>query len=278
MKHLSIIARSCYALCIGCLGVQQFIYKDFRPVILPEWPGWIHHSPWFAFIVGAALLVAAIMISFEKMGGMIEITLGIGMLIFFLAFHVPNQIFIIPYKFHLGLWTDALKELALAGGAFILAVFSSTRQWDEKSIGFRLTQDQLMRLGKIFFSTTMISFGIDHFLYTESISNLVPAWIPDHIFWTYFAGIALIGSGTAIVLNIFVKQVAILLSMMLLLWVILLHIPRAIADPHVASGNEITSAFEALAFSGISLTIAIMSVSKVQSKLPELTQTKVQAK
>ncbi len=36
------------------------------------------------------------------------------------------------------------------------------------------------------FSITMISFGIDHFLYTEGIATLVPAWIPNHIFLDLF--------------------------------------------------------------------------------------------
>jgi hypothetical protein len=43
---------------------------------------------------------------------------------------------------------------------------------------------------------------------------------------------------------------------MLFLWVILLHIPRAIADPHSGNGNEWTSVFQALAFSGIAFILS----------------------
>src|SRR4051812_9525369 len=104
----------------------------------------------------------------------------------------------------------------------------------------------------------MIEFGYGHLLYTESVSTLVPVWVPGHIFWTYFAAGALIGSGVAIILKIKIELVSLLLSIMLFLWVILLHIPRAIADPYTANGNEITSVFEALAFSGIALGISCM--------------------
>ena len=103
--------------------------------------------------------------------------------------------------------------------------------------------------------TTRSIFGIDHFFYTEFVAALVPSWMPDHIFWTYFAAVALIGSGVAIIIKIRLRPIALLLSVMLFLWLILLHIPRAIADPHVNDGNEITSVFEALAFSGIALGI-----------------------
>jgi hypothetical protein len=43
---------------------------------------------------------------------------------------------------------------------------------------------------------------------------------------------------------------------MIFLWFIMLHIPRAIADPHSGNGNEWTSVFEALAFSGIAFLMA----------------------
>jgi hypothetical protein len=49
---------------------------------------------------------------------------------------------------------------------------------------------------------------------------------------------------------------------MIFLWLIVLHIPRAIAEPYVAKGNEITSVFEALAFSGIALGIVLMPKKK----------------
>jgi hypothetical protein len=102
----------------------------------------------------------------------------------------------------------------------------------------------------------MISFGLDHFFYTDGISTIVPNWIPWHIFWTYFAGVALIGSGVTIILKIQLKLSALLLSLMIFLWLIVLHIPRAIADPYSLQGNEVSSVFEAFGFSGIAYLIA----------------------
>jgi len=52
------------------------------------------------------------------------------------------------------------------------------------------------------------------------------------------------------------RDVALLLGLMLFFWVFMLHIPRAIADPHSGNGNEWASVFEALAFSGIAFLIA----------------------
>jgi hypothetical protein len=45
---------------------------------------------------------------------------------------------------------------------------------------------------------------------------------------------------------------------MIFLWVLMLHIPRAIADPYTNVRNEWASVFEALAFSGIAFMLAAM--------------------
>jgi hypothetical protein len=49
---------------------------------------------------------------------------------------------------------------------------------------------------------------------------------------------------------------------MLLIWFAILHIPRAIADPYSGKGNEITSVFQALAFSGIAFVIAVIAKAR----------------
>jgi len=123
--------------------------------------------------------------------------------------------------------------------------------------GSSVTNNTLLSLGRIFFSIMLIVFGIDHILYKEFVAPLVPAWIPGPMFWAYFGSIALIGSGICILFKIKIRLVGILLGTMLLLWFIILHIPRAIADPYAGKGNEITSVFQALAFSGIAFVIAI---------------------
>jgi hypothetical protein len=75
-------------------------------------------------------------------------------------------------------------------------------------------------------------------------------------FWMYFGGAALIAGGLGIMIKPTRRLAALLTGIMLFLWVILLHIPRAIADPHSGDGNEWTSVFEAFAFSGIAFLIS----------------------
>ena len=80
---------------------------------------------------------------------------------------------------------------------------------------------------------------------------LVPAWIPGHMFWTYFAGVALIAGGVGLLLPQTARLAAALSGVMIFLWVVLLHVPRAMAATDAQSRNEWTAVFEALAISGI---------------------------
>ncbi|MFI5186892.1 MAG: hypothetical protein ACHQF0_09220 [Chitinophagales bacterium] len=273
MKNWIKISRFFYGIGVAGLGVQQFIYPDLRPVIWPPgWPSWIHSSTW-AYIVGAALITAAILIIAGKKAKMASLLLGLFLLIIFLLIQCTYVLFVQPnFPRHLALWTDPLKELALSGGAFVLAQLCDDELNASSRSLLSTVLKKLIPFGMIFFSITMISFGIDHFFYTEFVAGLVPSWFPDHIFWTYFAGVALIGSGVAIILEIRVERVAALLSTMLFLWFVLLHIPRAIADPYGLQGNEISSVFEALTFSGIALGIAIIYKDKINPTKNEFTK------
>jgi hypothetical protein len=246
-----------FGIAIAGLGIQQFLYAGFRPVILPSGSSPLFGIVFWACLTGAVLIAAAFAIIFEKQGRVISLWLGGLFLAFFCFGHVPFELFADPYGQHLGTWTNALKELALSGGAFVVAgsfpLIKINGKRQPAIIGWL---EKLIPAGPVFFSITMICFGIDHFLYTDFVKSLVPAWIAHEVFWTYFAAVALIGSGIAIIFRIRLRLVGMLLGSMLFLWLLMLHIPRAVADPYGDKGNEITSVFEALGFSGIAFIIA----------------------
>ena len=119
---------------------------------------------------------------------------------------------------------------------------------EESNAAWQKTQQWLLPVGKYFLAMLVIGFGIDHFVYTDFVSSFIPKWIPGHVIWTYFAGLCLIASGIAIVLNLYRRLATTLLGIMLFSWLILLHLPRAIADPYSGGGTEWTGVFEIIAF------------------------------
>ncbi len=201
-----------------------------------------------------------IAIVFDKKAKEIGLILGsnISFIVFF-SCQVPYELIADPYYMHLGVWTSALKELVLAGGGFVVAgsfPYCGRREDSPKESSLMGLLGKIIPFGSVFMCITMISFGIDHFLYAEGVSTLVPAWIPGRMFWTYFAGVVLIGSGVTIILRIQLKLSALLLALMIIIWFLILHIPRAVVDPYSLQGNEVSSVFEAFGFSGIAYLIA----------------------
>lgn len=261
MFNLTKVGRLFYGLGIIAYGLQQIIILDFRPQILPNFPSWAHTNFILPVITGLAMIAASLMVS-----GIIrvdvnlrkKIALYMGFYFFALIIlsHIPYLLFVYPHKLsHLGSWGDLLKELAFSGASFTIArsfLYNPSNQ-EEKNLTDKLVSN-LSPVGRIFYCTTIILFGCNHFAY--DISFMVPKWFVFQTFWSYFGGATLIAAGTAILFKIFLKPVALLLALMLFLWFILLHVPGAVRNPYVGRGNLIVSAFDALLFCGTALILS----------------------
>ena len=257
MEKLIRLSRISYGIMLAGLAIQQIFYITFRPVILPPWPSSLPGYAIGVYLFSAYLIVTGIAIIIDKKARTVSLILGGILLVLFLFCQIPYEIIADPNYKNLGAWTSALKELALSGGAFVAAgSFPIGRENGSQASSITSLLEKIIPFGSVFFSIMLICFGIDHFLFTKWIAALVPNWIPFHIFWAYFAGVTLTGSGIAIILKIKLKLTAALLALMIFLWFVLLHIPRGIADPYSLQGNEISSVLESFGFSGIAYLMA----------------------
>lgn len=184
MKNIATAGRILYGIGIAGIGVLHFFYAGFRPVILPVTPEATQQVSVLVYITGALLTGAGLAIAAGFKTNLVALLLAIILLLFVLFGHLPNRLMNMPAI--LGAWTDALKLLALSGGAFIIAETCNhtSRQPFIKNL------DRFAFLGRYFFGLMLFIFGIDHFVYADFVKILVPLWIPGPVFWTYFAGIA----------------------------------------------------------------------------------------
>ena len=255
------IGRMFYAIGLMGIGIQHFIFADFIDVMVPFWPAWIPGRPFWAYAAGAALIAAGAAILLGKHARTVAAWSGAAILLLVVLEHIPGQLAANPA--HLGVWTNAFKALTFGGGAWVVA-----GSLDGSASTLPRPLERVMPLGSLFLPVTSVAFGIDHFVYPDFVASLVPSWIPGHLFWTHFAGVALIAAGVAMIVRIQARLASFLLGAMIFLWVILLHIPRSIADPSGGKGNEWTSVFEALAFSGIAFILAVLPASNPFRRVP----------
>jgi len=116
------------------------------------------------------------------------------------------------------------------------------------------TPDWTTTIGQYLFGIPLVVFGAQHFLYAAFVATLVPAWVPWHLFWAYFVGVAFCAAALAIITGKGSSFAATLLGLMFSLWVLILHFPRVAASPR--NGSEWTSALVALAMAGSSFVLA----------------------
>lgn len=256
MENLNRIWRAFFAIGLIGIAVQQFIFSDFRPVILPPaYPSWLAPRMAWAWVVSLLLIITCIMILLEMRARQASLLMGTLLLLILITLQFPGT----PYPRHIGSWTNAFKELTLAGGLFIVA--GSIPESRNTSDFMRLLA-RLIPAGKCFFAITLILFGSMHFVYPDFCASLVPNWMPWHYFWMYFGAVCLILGGFGILIAPVRRTAALLTGIMLFIWVFILHLPRALAAPPTDGGNEWTSVFEAFAFSGMAFLIAAKAAKR----------------
>ena len=235
------IGRSFYAAAIIFFGAQHLLYGKFVTRIMPAWPTWIPPGQIWPYLIGVVLISAGAALCFARTVRNAALFLAAQTFLGAILLALPAAAAGPAWG---GGWTMAGKAFALGGGALVVAgtlTEKNNTRW-------------LLPVGRLCLGGFFILGGIQHFIWTRFVMTLVPAWIPGAQFWTYLAGVALIAGGVGLQLRPTVRLAAGLSAAMIFSWVILLHIPRALADLHNA--NEATAVFEALAMGGTALMLA----------------------
>jgi uncharacterized membrane protein len=247
------LGRVFFGVATTASGVLQLVIGDFVRLV-PKWPAWVPVPSAWAYLAGVALVAIGFAVLSGRMTRTAASLLGLMILLMVVLLYGPSLVWSaeIERPFLRGfMWTNPLKSLTLAGGAAILAaVPGSERPFAPLVRAFT----RLKPLAPWLLALFLAVCGIQHFVYCDFVTTLVPSWIPEPRFWTFFTGIALVAGGAGILVPKTARLAAILSALMILLWVVLLHIPRALAGPNHAF--ETAGVFEALAVSGIALLIA----------------------
>jgi uncharacterized membrane protein len=179
---LTATGRTLFALAILGFGIQYAIYGQLREG-LPMFPAWIPGEQIIAYAMAAILIAAtlALLAAFR-----VDITsLALGILLLAVSSLYLGHL---QYTLHDGRGrTHFLQALSFASASLVLHALATG-----------LASKCSLIPCRILFAFAMIVFGAQHFMYTTFISDIVPAWIPQHYFWVIFTGIALIVAGGAI--------------------------------------------------------------------------------
>src|SRR5260370_16107004 len=176
--------RVFFALPMGVFGTEHFIDTKFIARLVPHW---IPLHTFWVYLVGVALIAAALSIILEKQARLAATLLGCMFVLFVVLMHVPNIVATHGARLF---WAIALRDLAFSGGAFALAGRHLKRTPSNGA-------PWLVTLYRFFVGIPAIVFGVDQFLYPiltpgVPLEKSTPTWIPGHLFWPYLAGAVLI--------------------------------------------------------------------------------------
>lgn len=240
-QTLSTVGRYFFGLAMIGSGAMQLFRGEFVRLVVKLPAGAL---PW-PIITGVILVVAGGLIVAGK-----RQRAGAGavaaLLLVALALRVPGIIANPGAGF---MWTNPCKTLALLGGALLLA-------------GVGLGRISSVRMCRVLLAIFMAVGGVQHFVYAGFVHTLVPAWMPFVPFWTYFTGVALFTGAVGLVVPRAAPLAGAWSGLMIFLWVLLLHLPRALIHP--GGADEMAGVFEALALSGVAF-LAIGGPVKLSS-------------
>jgi uncharacterized membrane protein len=112
---------------------------------------------------------------------------------------------------------------------------------------------KIIRIVQIMFAVPWLIFGTQHFLYVDFVAGLVPQYFPVRTFWAYFTGAAMIAAGVSFIVNKKARLAAVLLGAMLLIFVLLMHVPKITGD---SSAIDWTRTLQDLAIASTAFMLA----------------------
>ncbi len=237
------IGRLLFAFSVIASGIYQLVTGRYVNLV-PVNPA--HVQPWQAYLLGVLLVLIGIGLLVRRTVSAAAIVLAVLLLVLFFGFGLRVAIANASMGY---VWVDPLMTLAILGGVSLVVVPR------EKSAGGSLDRvfETMTRFVPLALGAFMAYCGALHFPYAKYVAGLIPPWIPGHMFWTYFAAVALIAGGIGLLVPQTARLAATLSGIMLISWFFLVHIPLAISTHTV---SEVSRGFQALQDGAVALMLA----------------------
>jgi uncharacterized membrane protein len=227
-----------YALGAIVLGVSGLVWGDFATDWQRVVPG-VPYREALAYITAVYELCGGLLILSPRTARIGAAMLGMLYFVFALLW-VPKVIAAPLVWDSYGNFFEE-SSMMIAGVVLWAWLAPADSEWVDK-------KDQISRL----YGICVISFGLVHFVYLQGAASFVPKWIPPgQMFWAVTTGICFFAAAGAILSGIWAGIASRLLVTMIVLFELLVWIPRFVASPHAHfewAGNAVSIAMSGAAW------------------------------
>jgi uncharacterized membrane protein YphA (DoxX/SURF4 family) len=220
-------------------GIIALIWRDFATVWHPV-PADVPHRVILVYVTAILLLAGGAAVQWRR-------TLRPGLVLLAILYLLTACLWlprVIGYPQLIGTWSGFAQQFCLTVAA--MTVYAMAAPLDAP------WAQPLARAGRVLFGLCAISFGIAHFLALPQTAELVPAWLPlGQRFWGIATGVVFVLAGISMLAGIYAMLSAVVLTVMLASFGLLIWLPSAIRHPHehiVWAGNTINLAVTAAAW------------------------------
>lgn len=231
---------------IGVFGTDHFVDATSIARIVPSWmPA---HLFW-VYLVGVALIAAALSIAANKYVKLSATLLGLMFFLFVLLMHIPTFVAHPKNRFA---FAYILRDSFFSAGAIAL----SRAHREDLQAG---SSHWLVAISRFVIGTVAAVYGVEHFLYPHFVPVLplpqpLPSWIPMHLVLAYITGSILFIAGVSLLVNRKARLAATVLGIAVLAVVIIVYLPLLVARP--LDLVPLNYLFDTLLFSGSALALA----------------------
>jgi uncharacterized membrane protein len=250
MSKLATYARLQFAIALIAFGVQHIIRQRFTIGESSSWPALIPGGIVWAYLSGVFVILTGTMVMLNKNAS--PFLMVTGLMIFVWAFVRDLPAFFMHPAYDASL-TRLGEALAMTGSVFIVANELANQK---KSLIYKL-----MPLGPVFLGVFLFICGTQHFTLAKYVKTLVPSWIPGNLYWTYFAGAALIAGGIGLMWAKSRRLAAFWSGLMIFIWMLIIHAPRVIHS--INDADEWNSLLQTIALSAALFVLAFSKRNQV---------------
>jgi uncharacterized membrane protein len=119
--------------------------------------------------------------------------------------------------------------MLLAGG---LVLFARLSNLEDSAFFHRLTGESGMKFARIVFGLALLPVGLSHIFYVGITAGMVPAWLPFRTALAYLTGVGQMACGLGVLLSVYPRAAALLETVMLALFALLVWGPDKWMDFH----------------------------------------------
>jgi len=222
LDRLVMLGPLFFAAPLAAFGAEHFTREEAIASIVPAWIPW-HH--FWAYLVGACFIAAALSLVTGVRARLAAALLALTFLLFVVLMDAPAWAEDPRDPFAL---TLALRELSFSGGA--LAFAASLTPPARESLATTLAT-----IARYFVGVPVLVFGVEQFMRGDMVpgvplNRVTPDYVPGHAVWTYLAAVVYVLAGALLLAGRRTRRAATIAGLTVLLLVLVVYLPMAVVE------------------------------------------------